>query len=132
MMTFHHQYLYCCRFSNSVSSSGLLNCTDAACLTSCHLGFRLRLMSFLQNSATHPLPTYPIAEGRGPDPFGRFRHVTARSQPQLTRSPASVGDEDPAAHGNGAVLLTVTAYMAYGASRGATIEGHPVGHRRSR
>jgi hypothetical protein len=28
-----------CRFSNSVSSSGLLNCTDAACLTSCHLGF---------------------------------------------------------------------------------------------
>jgi hypothetical protein len=29
------------------------------------------------------------------NPFGRFRHVTTLSQPQLTHSPASVGDERP-------------------------------------
>src|ERR1700676_4316107 len=57
----------------------------------------LKLVSFLRNAATHPLATYPIAEGRGPNPLGRFRHVTALSQPQLTHSPASVEDEDPAA-----------------------------------
>jgi DNA invertase Pin-like site-specific DNA recombinase len=28
-------------------------------------GFSLRFMSFLQNAATHPLATYPIAAGRG-------------------------------------------------------------------
>src|SRR6476620_8724872 len=38
----------------------------------------LKLVSFLRNAATNPLATYPIAEGRGPNSSGRFRHVTVK------------------------------------------------------
>jgi len=114
-------------------STDQLRCELSSCVThAMSSDFCLIFVSFLRNAATTLGDISNRCGTRTKNPFGRFRHVTALSQPQLTHSPASVGDEDPAAHGNGAVLLTVTAYMAYGASRGATIEGHPVGHRRSR
>jgi hypothetical protein len=40
------------------------------------------LESFLRNALTNRLAAYPIAGGRGLNPFGRFRHVTALSKPQ--------------------------------------------------
>jgi hypothetical protein len=63
------------------------------CRFACHIG--IVSLAAIHGAAIHPLATYPIAEGRGPNPFGRFRHVTALSQPQLTHSPASAGDERP-------------------------------------
>ena len=71
-------------------------------------GFCLKLVSFLQNAATHPLATYPIAEGRGPNPFGRFRHVTAIPEGAHAGS-ALVGDERPSSTVHLASCLYLTA-----------------------
>src|SRR4029077_15094910 len=54
----------------------------------------LKLVSFLQNAAIHPLATNPIVEGRGPT----RRKVPSRDgypRRSSRNSPASVGDEKP-------------------------------------
>jgi hypothetical protein len=86
-----------CRFSNRVSPRVPLTRGDAGCLTRCHRAFVSNSCHFFGTPL--PIPWRHIRSPRAADrnPFGRFRHVTALSQQQLTHSPASVGDEDPAA-----------------------------------
>jgi hypothetical protein len=83
-----------CRFPNLVSYRDVLTSRDADCLTRCHLASVSDSCHFFRRALSIPwrhIQSLRVADQR----VRRFRHVTALSEPQLTHSPASVGDERP-------------------------------------
>src|SRR5258707_11330862 len=64
-----------------------LTCGGTRCLTSCQLRFVSKSCHFFRTPLSVP-SRHIQSLGTRANPFGRFRHVTALSQPQLAHSPA--------------------------------------------